>query len=91
MSGASTSCLVPPAAAGEEKGREASPESPPGFLAIALRPGDCVPRHPLLKSYDSAKGNGTIIICGNGSCTKTIIVLDFLYEEYNENFASSCF
>jgi hypothetical protein len=30
--------LVPPAAAGEEKGKEASPESPPGFLAVALRP-----------------------------------------------------
>src|SRR6266487_1387716 len=25
--------------------------SPPGSFAIALRPGDCIPRHPLLRSY----------------------------------------
>ncbi len=40
--------LVPPAAAGVEKGKQARPESPPGSLAIALRQGDCV---PLLSSY----------------------------------------
>ena len=42
--------LVPPAAAGEEKGKEArTPRAPAG----AHRPPDgvCVPLHPLLKSY----------------------------------------
>ena len=39
----SSTFLMPPAAAGEGKEKEASPESPPGFLAIALRPGDAVP------------------------------------------------
>lgn len=41
-------------------------------------------------SYETPKENGTIIIRINGSCIKAIIVLDSLYEEYNENAASSC-
>jgi len=36
--------LVPPAAAGEEKGRKRG--------HLALRQGDCVPPHPLLNSYE---------------------------------------
>src|SRR5712692_43421 len=35
--------LMPPAAAGKEKGRKRG--------HLALRPGDCVPQHPLLRSY----------------------------------------
>jgi len=37
---------MPPVAAGEEKEKEARPESPPGSLAIAIRQGDYVPCTP---------------------------------------------
>jgi len=61
-SGASTSCLAPLAAALEKEGEFVRGLSAPqaghpvrGTGIPAPRPGDCVPRHPLLKSYDISR------------------------------------